>query len=228
MGSVTPIQSPAPERAVPTPRMRLCPGRDRLLLEVVQRRNDLVLEIGCGSARNLVQLARRHPEAHFCGLEASEAALEVASRRVRAAGLEDRIRLRQGIAEQLGGWHRFGLGAPFDAVFFSYSLSMTLHPTRAIEAAFDALRPGGRLLVVDYWDAAGWPSFVSSALLRRLSARGIRPGLANILGFDAREQALSVRSIARRYAFLAALDKPAVSSAAAWARQEPVQAAAPW
>ena len=57
--------------------------------------------MGCGTARNLIAIARAYPEARLFGLDASEAMLETARAAVRRAGLGDRITLIQGLAEHL-------------------------------------------------------------------------------------------------------------------------------
>ena len=98
-------------------------GRDRLIARMGVSPSDKVLEIGCGTARNLVALARKHPGAQFFGVDAANVMIETACKKVAGNGLDGRIHLRQGLAEGLdaGGW--FGVPA-FDRIFFSYSLSM--------------------------------------------------------------------------------------------------------
>ena len=60
-------------------------GRDQLLKEMNVRRGQTVLEVGCGTGRNLVILAKRHPDAQFFGLDASAAMLETAkSKKIKA------------------------------------------------------------------------------------------------------------------------------------------------
>ena len=54
------------------------------------------MEIGCGTARNLIAIARRYPEARLYGLDASAEMLETAQATIGEAGLEDRVVLLQG------------------------------------------------------------------------------------------------------------------------------------
>src|SRR5688500_20359773 len=60
-------------------------GRDQLLNEMEVQPGEYVLEAGCGTARNLIILARRHPDAHFFGLDASAAMLETAQAKIDKA-----------------------------------------------------------------------------------------------------------------------------------------------
>src|SRR6266852_5828304 len=82
-----------------------------------------IVEVGCGTARNLIRLARRYPDARLFGLDASHAMLETASIAITRAGLRDRVTLAQGYAEALSP-ELFGETTPFDNILFSYSLSM--------------------------------------------------------------------------------------------------------
>ncbi len=54
------------------------PGRDRLIDRLKPAAGDCVLEIGCGTARNLVVAARRYPQARFFGIDVSSAMLATA------------------------------------------------------------------------------------------------------------------------------------------------------
>ncbi len=87
------------------------------------------------------------------------AAASIARAKVPGTGNEP-IRLKQGLAEDLDAAAMFGRSEPFDTVFFSYCLSMVPTWPAAIEAALANLKPGGNLLIVDFWDQADLPSFL--------------------------------------------------------------------
>ena len=133
------------------------PGRDEMLKGIEIRPGDRVLEIGCGTARNLIKLARKHPEARFYGLDASSEMLKTAQRKVRRAGLKGRIELRQCLAGELDHKGTFNVYEPFDTAFFSYSLTMMPMCLEAFDAALRNVKPGSTLHIVDFWDQKGLP-----------------------------------------------------------------------
>ena len=98
-------------------------GRDKLLSEMDVQSGENVLEIGCGTGRNLAILAKRLPNAHFFGLDASAAMLETAAETVARSNLTN-ITLKTALADSFSCDKTFELDQPFDAVFFSYSISM--------------------------------------------------------------------------------------------------------
>src|SRR5271156_1699279 len=73
-------------------------GRDEAIAGLGARPGDRVLEIGCGTGRNLVKLARAYPEAHLFGLDVSREMLASASAAVAGAGLSAPVALGQGDA----------------------------------------------------------------------------------------------------------------------------------
>jgi S-adenosylmethionine-diacylgycerolhomoserine-N-methlytransferase len=186
-------------------------GRDRLLREMVLQPGDNVVEIGCGTARNLIRLARQRPEIRCYGLDVSTEMLATAEARVQARRLGGRIVLRHGYAEQLDHAATFGLEEPFDAAFFSYSLSMIPPWPQAIEAALRNIRRGGVLYVVDFWDQGGWPGIFRIALKRWLNLFHVnyRPELLeNLQQLDHEGVGtLKLASVAGRYAYLATFRK---------------------
>jgi S-adenosylmethionine-diacylgycerolhomoserine-N-methlytransferase len=186
-------------------------GRDRLLREMQLQPGDRVLEIGCGTARNLICLARQRPDVACYGLDASNEMLATAAAKVRARRLESRIVLRTCYAEQLDCSKTFGLGAPFDAAFFSYSLSMIPTWPEAIAAALANLKPHATLYVVDFWDQGGWPRWFRALLKTWLDLFHVvhRPELLDHLrGLDAQGVGrLTIESVAGRYAYLATFRK---------------------
>jgi S-adenosylmethionine-diacylgycerolhomoserine-N-methlytransferase len=129
-------------------------GRDRLIGELTLAPGERLLEIGSGTARNLIAIARRYPGAELYGLDASAEMLKTAARAVSRAGLDHRIKLAHGRAESLSP-ALFGDDRPFDRVVFSYSLSMIPQWEQALTEAGAILAPTGRMHVVDFGDFAG-------------------------------------------------------------------------
>ena len=188
-------------------------GRDRMLAQVVTSPATATLEVGCGTARNLIRLARRPQPGLLCGLDASQEMLDTAARSIAragvpAAGLEP-IRLRQGLAERLDARTMFGREQPFDTIFFSYCLSMVPSWQGALEAALANLAPDGRLLIVDFWDQNDLPAIFAAGLKRWLSLFHVhyRPEVHAALvelGRSGRAD-VTIEPVARRYAYIATL-----------------------
>jgi S-adenosylmethionine-diacylgycerolhomoserine-N-methlytransferase len=186
-------------------------GRDRLLREMELQPGDRVLEIGCGTARNLIKLARLRREVRGYGLDVSTEMLATAAKKVRRRGLQDRITLTHCFAEQLDYAKTFGLDGPFDAVFFSYSLSMIPPFREAIDAALRSLKRGGVMYVVDFWDQGKWPGIFRLALKGWLNLFHVhfRPELLEYLQeLDQKGVgSLVVKPVVGRYAYLATFRK---------------------
>jgi S-adenosylmethionine-diacylgycerolhomoserine-N-methlytransferase len=185
-------------------------GRDALIRELAPPANGPVLEVGCGTARNLIVAARRWPEARFCGFDISEAMLETARGNVAKAGLSDRIALAQGDATAFDTQALFGL-AGFDRVFMSYTLSMIPDWQGAIAAAAQALAPGGSLHIVDFGQQEQLPGWWRGLLMAWLRKFDVTPRreLPAVLKAVAEAQGLSLdfRRLYRGYAWAATLTR---------------------
>jgi S-adenosylmethionine-diacylgycerolhomoserine-N-methlytransferase len=129
-------------------------GRDALIDTLDLAAGARVVEIGCGTGRNLIRIARRYPEARLFGLDASREMLKTAQSSVVRAGLEDQMVLAHGYAEALSPT-LFGEERPFDRAIFSYSLSMIPDWNQALRAAAGALSDDGRIHIVDFADFGG-------------------------------------------------------------------------
>jgi S-adenosylmethionine-diacylgycerolhomoserine-N-methlytransferase len=186
-------------------------GRDQLLRELEVPQGGAVLEIGCGTARNLIRLARQRTDLSCYGLDASTVMLTTAAAQVERRGLVPRITLRHCLAEELDHARTFGLAEPFDAAFFSYSLSMIPTWPQAIEAALGNLKPRAAFYVVDFWDQGAWPGWFRALLKRWLDLFHVhfRPELLEHLRqLEAKGVGkLTIQSIAGRYAYLATFRK---------------------
>ncbi len=135
-------------------------GRDRMIADLEVPAGGRVLEIGCGTGRNLVTLARRYPQATAVGVDISEAMLETATRQITRRDLAGRISVRAGDASAL---EQLELGQ-FDRVVFSYTLSMMPVWQQALEQGFARLAPGGSVHVVDFGSLAGLPGLLARVL----------------------------------------------------------------
>jgi S-adenosylmethionine-diacylgycerolhomoserine-N-methlytransferase len=194
-------------------------GRDPLLAGMDIVDGDRVLEMGCGTARNLLCLAKKHPSAMFYGLDASEEMLEIAQRKIVSADCADRIHVEKAYAEDLHHKKIFGLEIGFDKIFFSYSLSMMPAWKEALSAAFANLNPNGGLFVVDFYNQANWPGPIRAAMVKWLSFFHVRfhPEMIEELTrqFALHSLKVEVSSILSGYAFLARpskLKRPFVSA----------------
>jgi S-adenosylmethionine-diacylgycerolhomoserine-N-methlytransferase len=149
-------------------------GRDRLLQQLCPPPGGHVLEIGCGTARNLIAAQRRYPAARFYGLDISYEMLDTAAAALRRAGLDERIRLAHADATRFDPAILFGR-PNFSRIFMSYSLSMIPDWERALDEAVSWLFPGGELHIVDFGRQASLPGPCRTALRRWLSWFHVQP-----------------------------------------------------
>lgn len=172
-------------------------GRDRLIEALDPPANGAVLEIGCGTARNLIRAARAYPEARFYGLDVSEAMLRSARASVQAGGLAARITLKAADATAFEPQRLFAIGG-FDRVFISYALSMIPPWQDVVRRAAASVAPGGQLHLVDFGDFESYPAFLRKAQLAWLRRFSVTP----IPAFDK-----TMASLAEEIGFTASAEK---------------------
>jgi S-adenosylmethionine-diacylgycerolhomoserine-N-methlytransferase len=144
-------------------------GRDYLIADLDVPAGGRVLEIACGTGRNLDHIASRYPGCDLYGLDISEQMLISARAR-----LGMRAVLVQGDACGFDAHSAFGV-AQFDRIVLSYSLSMIPDWRRALLEAKRHLQPGGSLHIVDFGDQDRLPRFVSQALNAWLARFHVTP-----------------------------------------------------
>lgn len=140
-------------------------GRDRMISELSPDAGSNVLEIGCGTGRNLVLGARLHRDARFFGFDVSTEMLTTAMSAISRTGLSDRIRIAHGDATTFDPGRAFNI-VRFDRVMISYCLSMIPDWREVLRLAVAYLKPGGRLHVVDFGRQERLPA-LARVLLRR-------------------------------------------------------------
>jgi|APTNR8051073442_1049403.scaffolds.fasta_scaffold01899_5 S-adenosylmethionine-diacylgycerolhomoserine-N-methlytransferase len=124
-------------------------GRDEILHRVKAIMTpSRILEVGCGTGRNLAKLRRLFPKAALTGVDMSSHMIEIARRRPE---------LREGgatLIERCYDQPVHGDAAGYDLVLFSYALSM-FNPgwATAIASASADLAEDGCIAVVDFCDS---------------------------------------------------------------------------
>jgi SAM-dependent methyltransferase len=113
-------------------------------LVVELSRGGRVVDVHCGGGRWLVAMARRFPALELVGVEFERDSVARARAIVAAEGLTERITIRHGKATKPGGT------GEYDLAYFQYALHQLHDAPAVLRAAWNALRPGGRLLVLDW------------------------------------------------------------------------------
>ncbi|MBX3490634.1 MAG: class I SAM-dependent methyltransferase [Parvibaculum sp.] len=186
-------------------------GRDRLIENLSPPPGATVLEVGCGTGRNLVHAARLHGQADYFGIDISHEMLASARRAARRAGFDGAIHLAAGDATRFHPYAVFGLSR-FDRIFMSYTLSMIPDWQAALAQGVCNLAPGGSLHIVDFGQQERLPRWCRALLQAWLARFHVTPRrdldralrvLAEKLGAD-----LEFRRLYRGYAWYAVLTLP--------------------
>ena len=130
-------------------------GRDELLQKMKVQPGENVLEVGCGTGRNLLKLSVLAPQAKLFGLDAADEMLKTAATKFDRRDKQKEIILRQGLAEEFSFNETFGQTEAFDKIFISYSLSMFPNWQEALLNSLENLKAGGSLFIIDFWDGSG-------------------------------------------------------------------------
>ncbi|MER9326147.1 class I SAM-dependent methyltransferase [Mesorhizobium sp. M0488] len=183
-------------------------GRDRLIEGLEVPTGGTVLELGCGTGRNIILAARRYPDARFFGLDISAEMLETAGAAIAREDLSGRVTLARGDATDFDTNALFG-SERFDRIFVSYSLSMIPGWEKTVAAALAALAPAGSLHVVDFGQQEGLPRWFRTLLRGWLKKFHVAPRstLREVLESESRRTGATFRfrTLYRGYAWLAVI-----------------------
>ncbi len=131
-------------------------GRDKLIAQMDVKEGENVLEVGCGTARNLIILAKKYPATNFFGLDASSEMLKTSQIKVDSKKIKN-INLQVALADDFTYQKTFGLSEPFDTIYFSYSISMIPTWRESIANGLANLKSGRSFYIVDFYDQKDLP-----------------------------------------------------------------------
>ena len=133
-------------------RRRLLHGREELFAALEFPPDGVWMDVGAGTGRNAELLGERLPKLRRALLvDLCPSLLDVARRRVADRGWTN-VQAVEADATT------FRAPEPADVVTFSYSLTMIPDWFKAIDRAWEALKPGGRIGVVDFYISRKWPA----------------------------------------------------------------------
>jgi S-adenosylmethionine-diacylgycerolhomoserine-N-methlytransferase len=131
-------------------RRRLLYGREELLASLAVAPGSRWLDMGGGTGANLEHAPWRDTCADVTVVDLCEPLLEQCRRRVASRGWRN-------VAVVGGDATTHTANQPVDLVTFSYSLTMIPDWFAAIDRAYQNLRPGGQIAVVDFFVSRKYP-----------------------------------------------------------------------
>jgi S-adenosylmethionine-diacylgycerolhomoserine-N-methlytransferase len=149
-------------------------GRNQMLSGLNAKPGQSILEIGCGTGRNLALAAKLYPATHLFGIDISNEMLKTAKANLSAAKVDGRVQLAQGDATNFVA--QSCLQKPsFDRVYFSYTLSMVPEWQKAVAHALTLLGDHGELHIVDFGQCENWPAPFKYLMFRWLKLFEVNP-----------------------------------------------------
>lgn len=144
-------------------------GRDTLIEGLAAGPGMRVLEVACGTGRNLAKIGKAWPGTRLFGLDISAEMLKSAR-----AALGAEARLGEGDACSFDPQALLGESA-FERIVLSYSLSMIPDWEGAMDHAAGLLAEGGQLHIVDFGDLGGLPAPLAALLRAWLAKFHVEP-----------------------------------------------------
>ncbi|MBW9055433.1 class I SAM-dependent methyltransferase [Rhizobium mesosinicum] len=180
-------------------------GRDRTIRNLDIPQGGTLLEVGCGTGRNMALAHKHFPTARLYGLDISQEMLISARKTFATKATIPDFRVADATAYTP---REFGITG-FDRILISYALSMIPDWERAVDASIAALNPGGELHIVDFGQQEGLPTWFRNLLQAWLAKFHVTPraNLREILEAQAAENnaRLSFETIGGGYAWRAAI-----------------------
>jgi len=180
-------------------------GRDRTIRNLDVPNGGTLLEVGCGTGRNMAFAHKHFPTAKLYGLDISQEMLISARKTFATKATIPDFRVADATAYTP---REFGVTG-FDRILISYALSMIPDWERAVDASIAALNPGGQLHIVDFGQQEGLPAWFRKLLQAWLAKFHVTPrtNLREVLEAQALEKKarLSFETIGGGYAWRAAV-----------------------
>ena len=186
-------------------------GRDQMIEQLDIKSGEHVCEVGCGTARNLIKIARKYPEGIYYGIDASDEMLKTARTNLQTAQMNNKITLKQAYSQSFDTKKLFSLKEPLDKIVFSYALSIIPPWPESLDHALDLLSSGGQIHIIDFGAQDKLPAFFRKFLFWWLKIFHVyyKPEILSYLNrMDVEKKgSLEVQSLYKGYAYRAVFTK---------------------
>ena len=125
--------------------------RRRVVRKVRKMKPQRIMDLATGTGDLAIKMAKRIPEARIMGVDLSENMLSVAAEKVRRQGLDDRIALYQGDAEQLDVVDNL-----LDVVTVAFGVRNFGDLEQGLREIHRALCSGGHIVVLEFSTPRNW------------------------------------------------------------------------
>ena len=177
-------------------------GRDRTIRNLDVPQGGTLLEVGCGTGRNMALAHKHFPTAKLYGLDISQEMLISARKTFATKATIPDFRVADATAYTPREFGTVG----FDRILISYALSMIPDWERAVDASIAALNPGGQLHIVDFGQQEGLPRWFRGLLRGWLRKFHVTPraSLRDVLESESQRAGATFhfRTLYRGYAYL--------------------------
>jgi S-adenosylmethionine-diacylgycerolhomoserine-N-methlytransferase len=183
-------------------------GRDRTIRGLDLPTNGSLLEIGCGTGRNLLLAQQLFPSVQLSGLDISAEMLASVHANFRGRANQPNLRVADATDFRAGDFGTDG----FDRVMISYALSMIPDWEKALDAALAAVKPGGSVHIVDFGLQQRLPRWFAVMLQSWLKRFHVTPRASLRQALEHRRDtlggSLTFEEIGRGYAWRAVFTVP--------------------
>ena len=119
----------------------------RRVMRIVRRSKAVkIMDVATGTGDLAIAIAKRADRTQILGVDLSEEMLAVARRKVQKQGLEERIMLEKGDAENLS----MVADGSIDAVTVAFGVRNFENIERGLREMWRVLKPGGKLVVLEF------------------------------------------------------------------------------
>lgn len=119
----------------------------RRVMRIVRRaKAHKIMDVATGTGDLAIAMAKRVDRTQILGVDLSEEMLAVARRKIEKQGLEERIMLEKGDAENLS----MVASESIDAITVAFGVRNFEHIERGLSELYRTLKPGGKLVVLEF------------------------------------------------------------------------------
>jgi len=146
--------------------------RVKAVKELNLKKGDTVIELACGTGLNFISLQKRVGKSgKIIGIDVTDAMLEQAKERIKKNKWKNVVLVKSDIAD-------YKFPKNIDGVISTYAITLSPEFDKVIKRGYQALLPGGRMVILDFKMPNNWLTIFVPFLIWTTKPFGIRKELA--------------------------------------------------